>query len=108
MVIQTSWLVPSDSVAVSFQVPTLKGFVFKLKCHSPDAASVRRNRLPVVAASVGVASITGSESTEFEYFAACKVCTPVATGVPLQLVWNFTGIVLPNLNARMGSAKLPP
>ena len=100
--------VPSDSVAVSFHVPILRGFVFKLKCHAPDAASVRRNWLPVVAASVGVASITGSESTELEYFAACNVCKPVAVGLPPQLDVNFTGIVLPELNARRGSAKLPP
>src|ERR1035437_3951681 len=108
MVIHTSWMVPSDSVAVSFHVPTLRGFVLKLKCHSPDAASVRRNWLPVVAASVGVASITGSESTELENFVACNVCKPVAIGLPPQLDVNFAGIVLPSLNARRGAAKLPP
>jgi len=108
MVIHTSWIVASDRVAVSFHVPTLRDLVLKLKCHSPDAASVRRNWLPVVAESVGVASITGSESTELEYFVACSVCTPVAIGVPPQPARNLTGIVLPSLNALRGSEKLPP
>src|SRR5947209_5621652 len=99
MVIHTSWIVASDRVAVSFHVPTLRDLVLKLKCHSPDAASVRRNWLPVVAESVGVASITGSESTELEYFVTCSVCTPVAIGVPPQPARNLIGIVLPSLNA---------
>jgi hypothetical protein len=31
--IHTSCLLPSDRVATTFQVPGLKGFVLKLKCH---------------------------------------------------------------------------
>src|SRR5689334_6020659 len=33
---------------------------------------------------------------------------PESTGLPPQAAWNLTGIVLPNLNARTGLAKLPP
>jgi hypothetical protein len=50
-------MLPSDSVTLICQTPLLSDFVDRLKCHSPVAASVRRNSLPVVAASVGVASI---------------------------------------------------
>src|SRR5262245_57924213 len=101
-------MLPSDKVAASFHVPTLRGLVFRLKCHSPIAESVSCNWLPVVAASVGVASMAGSESTLFEYFVTCSVCTPVLTGLPPQLAENLMGMVVPNLNARIGSAKLPP
>src|SRR5215831_767057 len=101
-------MLPSDNVAVSFHVPTLKGPVSRLKCHSPVVASVSWNWLPVVAAPVGVASMAGAESTALEYFVACSVCTPVLTGVPPQLAENLIGMVLPSLNARSGAPKLPP
>ena len=52
--------------------------------------------------------MAGSESVALEYLVACKVCAPLATEEPPQLAWNFTGIVLLNLNARTGSPKLPP
>ena len=45
-------------------MPLLSELVDRWKCHCPVAASVNRNSLPVVAASVGVASIAGSEVVE--------------------------------------------
>src|SRR5882762_16193 len=92
---------------MSCHVPTLMpvAFVSRLKCHS---LPTRRNWLPVVAASVGLASIAGSESVWLPHLIACRVCTLVSKGEPPQEAENFTGIVLFNLNVRNGSAKLPP
>src|SRR5678815_5827491 len=76
-----------------------------LKCHS---VPVNRNWFPVVAASVGVASIGDSPSVAFDILIAWSVWTPVVSGCPKQIAVNFTGIVLFNLNARIGSLKVPP
>src|SRR5438445_655589 len=80
-------------------------FVSRLKCHWP---STRRNWLPVVAASCGVASIGVPAEVESLYLTACKRCTPVSTAEPPHEAVNFTGIVLFILNVRNGVAKLPP
>ena len=64
-----------------------------------------------MAASVGVASIAGSESTAFAYLIICNVWIPVTIGLPLQSPANsvnLIGIVLLSLNALTGFAKLPP
>ncbi|MND07623.1 hypothetical protein D3C83_297190 [compost metagenome] len=60
--------------------------------------------MPVVAASVGVASIGGSESVVLLYLIACSVWMPVSSGAPpvIQVAENFTGMVLFSLNARIG------
>ena len=69
----TCWL-PSESVATSFHIPLLKPvFVLRLKCHSPVALSVSRNWFPLVAASVGVASMPLAEVVTLEYLIACNV-----------------------------------
>ena len=82
-----------------------KALVLTLKCHS---LPVQRNWFPIVAASVGVASIAGSDVVELLYLIAYNVLMPVVSCAPKQTALNFTGIVLFSLNALTGSAKLPP
>src|SRR5438093_6232622 len=99
---QTVCAVPSAKGAVAFQMPFVRPatFVLRLRCHSSPEA---RNWFPVVAASVGVASIAGSDVVEFVHFSSSNVCTPVDRAAPPQLVQNLKGIVLPSLKARAGS-----
>ena len=62
-------------MAISSHVPSLNpDLVLRLKCQS---VPVNRNSLPVVAASVGVASIGLSESVALLYLIACSVWIPV-------------------------------
>lgn len=61
-----------------------------MKCHS---VPVSRNWFPVVAASVGVASIGASASVALLYLIACNVWMPVVSGTPKQTALNFTGIL---------------
>ena len=107
--IQTECLLPSCRVAISSQVPAEnpEHLVLRLKCQS---VLVNRNWFPVVAASVGVASIAGSESVALLYLMACSVWIPVINAAPpfRQVAPNFTGMVLPSLKDLRGSAKLPP
>jgi hypothetical protein len=65
---------------------------------------VSRKLFPSVAASVGVASIGGSESVALLYLTACSVWIPVINGAPpfSQVPPNFTGMVLPSLNVFSG------
>ena len=79
--------------------------VSKLKCHSLPA---KRNWFPVVAASVGVASMGESESVWLLHLTARNVWILASTGEPPHEAVNFNGIVLFSLNVRNGSAKLPP
>src|SRR5918994_888115 len=74
--IQTECLLPSCRVATSSQVPAEnpEPLVLRLKCQS---VLVRRKWFPSVAASVGVASIGGSESMALLYLTACSVWIPV-------------------------------
>src|SRR5688572_18645594 len=105
MEIQTVCWLPSTRVALNSQVPAVNPlpFVLRLKCQS---VLVSRNWFPVVAASVGVASIAGSETVELLYLMACSVWIPVISAPPpfSQVAPNFTGIVLPNLNDLTGLA----
>ena len=65
--------------------------------------------MPVVAASVGVASSGGSEVVALLNLMTWIVCTPVVSGRPSQVVSViFTGTVLFSLKARTGSAYVPP
>src|SRR4051812_8510235 len=99
---------PSASVTRTCHTPFERPFVARLKCHWPLAASSRRKLLPVVAPSVGVASIGTAVSVVLDIFCTWIVCTPVETGTPLQPSAIFTGTVLASLNARSGLVAVPP
>jgi len=74
-------------------------------------SNISPDPIGVVAASVGVASMAGSESTALLNLAIDNVWMPVVIGDPAQPTaykMNLKGIVLFSLNDLTGSAKLPP
>ena len=75
--------------------------VSKLNIHWPLA---RRNWSPVVAASVGEASMAVPAVVWSEYLIACSRWMPERTGEPLHAQVNLTGMVLLNLKICSGLA----
>src|SRR5438105_3773281 len=79
--------------------------VSRLKCH---CESVSRNSSPVVAASVGVASIGLPDVVWSEYLITCSRWMPERTVDPPQAAVNLTGMVLFSLKVGSGLVRLPP
>jgi len=79
-------VLPSESVALICHTPLLNDLVDKLKCHAPAAASVRRNSLPVVAASVGVSNPCGPADQ-------CRNDRRAVSSVETQRRWRTLQVV---------------